>query len=88
MLSSAPLNEQPNNRVLRQDTPPLDVERVTQTLKEKNVQPSTLKFGFLGLGIMGSGMVKNLLNSGHKVIVWNRTAEKVPLPPSHVAINT
>ncbi|EFX72460.1 hypothetical protein DAPPUDRAFT_254419 [Daphnia pulex] len=59
-----------------QDTPPLDVERVTQTLKEKNVQPSTLKFGFLGLGIMGSGMVKNLLNSGHKVIVWNRTTEK------------
>jgi 3-hydroxyisobutyrate dehydrogenase-like beta-hydroxyacid dehydrogenase len=50
---------------------------VTQTLKEKNVQPSTLKFGFLGLGIMGSGMVKNLLNSGHKVIVWNRTTEKV-----------
>lgn len=62
---------------LIQDTPPLDVERVTQTLKEKNVQPSSLKFGFLGLGIMGSGMVKNLLNSGHKVIVWNRTAEKV-----------
>jgi len=61
-----------------QDTPPLDVERVSQTLKEKNVQPSTLKFGFLGLGIMGSGMVKNLLNSGHKVIVWNRTSEKVP----------
>jgi len=25
---------------------------------------------------MGSGMVKNLLNSGHKVIVWNRTTEK------------
>ncbi|XP_046639132.1 putative oxidoreductase GLYR1 homolog [Daphnia pulicaria] len=62
--------------IQRPDTPPLDVERVTQTLKEKNVQPSTLKFGFLGLGIMGSGMVKNLLNSGHKVIVWNRTTEK------------
>ena len=50
---------------------------MTQTLKEKNVQPSSLKFGFLGLGIMGSGIVKNLLNSGHKVIVWNRTTEKV-----------
>jgi phosphoglycerate dehydrogenase-like enzyme len=66
-----------NDLFFLQDTPPLDVERVTQTLKEKNVQPSTLKFGFLGLGIMGSGMVKNLLNSGHKVIVWNRTTEKV-----------
>ena len=53
------------------------MERVTQTLKEKNIQPSSLKFGFLGLGIMGSGIVKNLLNSGHKVIVWNRTSEKV-----------
>lgn len=39
--------------------------------------PSTLKFGFLGLGIMGSGIVKNLINSGHSVIVWNRTQEKV-----------
>ena len=29
------------------------------------------------LGIMGSGMVKNLLNSGHNVTVWNRTTEKV-----------
>lgn len=36
-----------------------------------------MKFGFLGLGIMGSGIVKNLLNSGHKVIIWNRTAAKV-----------
>lgn len=36
-----------------------------------------MKFGFLGLGIMGSGIVKNLLNSGHKVVVWNRTAAKV-----------
>ena len=24
-----------------------------------------------------SGMVKNLLNSGHTVTVWNRTTEKV-----------
>ncbi|EJY58038.1 AAEL017189-PA [Aedes aegypti] len=32
---------------------------------------SNLKFGFLGLG-----MVKNLLNSGHSVVVWNRTATK------------
>ncbi|QQP42272.1 Uncharacterized protein FKW44_016883 [Caligus rogercresseyi] len=31
---------------------------------------------FLGLGIMGGGIVKNLLNSGHSVSVWNRTSEK------------
>lgn len=60
-----------------QITPPLDVESVSQTLKEKNILPSALKFGFLGLGIMGSGIVKNLLNSGHSVIVWNRSPDKV-----------
>jgi hypothetical protein len=26
---------------------------------------------------MGSGIVKNLLNSGHSVIVWNRSPDKV-----------
>ncbi|XP_059481030.1 cytokine-like nuclear factor N-PAC [Neocloeon triangulifer] len=69
------LLDRPSN-VVRPDTPPLDIEGVTQTLKEKNIMPSMLKFGFLGLGIMGSGIVKNLLNSGHSVIVWNRTPDK------------
>jgi 3-hydroxyisobutyrate dehydrogenase len=32
--------------------------------------------GFVGLGIMGSGMVKNLVAKGHSVRVWNRTASK------------
>ncbi|XP_047636541.1 cytokine-like nuclear factor N-PAC isoform X3 [Phacochoerus africanus] len=32
--------------------------------------------GFLGLGLMGSGIVSNLLKMGHTVTVWNRTAEK------------
>lgn len=49
---------------------------VSSTLKLKNINPSALKFGFLGLGIMGSGIVKNLINSGHKVVVWNRTSNK------------
>ncbi|XP_046394181.1 putative oxidoreductase GLYR1 homolog [Ischnura elegans] len=62
--------------VARPERPPLDVERISKTLQEKKIHPSSLKFGFLGLGIMGSGMVKNLLNSGHSVIVWNRTPEK------------
>lgn len=63
--------------LLQQDTPPLDLESISDTLKEKEISPSTLKFGFLGLGIMGSGIVKNLINSGHSVIVWNRTPSKV-----------
>lgn len=54
----------------------IDVTTVTATLRNKNIVPSTKKFGFLGLGIMGGGMVKNLLNSGHIVYVWNRTRAK------------
>jgi len=55
----------------------MDLVTSSQTLREKDIQPSKLNFGFLGLGIMGSGIVKNLLNSGHNVTVWNRTTEKV-----------
>jgi len=44
---------------------------------KKNISPSQLRFGFIGLGNIGSGIVKNLLNSGHKVTVWNRSTEKV-----------
>jgi 3-hydroxyisobutyrate dehydrogenase-like beta-hydroxyacid dehydrogenase len=32
--------------------------------------------GFIGLGIMGTGMVKNLLKDGIPVHVWNRSHEK------------
>ena len=32
--------------------------------------------GFIGLGIMGMPMVKNLLNAGFEVNIWNRTVEK------------
>lgn len=45
-------------------------------MRGKHINPSSLKFGFLGLGVMGSGIVKNLINTGHKVVVWNRTYSK------------
>ena len=32
--------------------------------------------GYLGLGTMGAGMVKNLVEAGHEVTVWNRTASR------------
>lgn len=32
--------------------------------------------GFCGLGLMGGAMVGRLLQSGHNVMVWNRTPEK------------
>ena len=43
----------------------------------KSVIPTPMRIGFLGLGIMGQGMVMNLLRSGHEVTVWNRTTQKV-----------
>ena len=36
--------------------------------------PETI--GFVGLGIMGSGMVRNLAAKGHTVRIWNRTESK------------
>lgn len=32
-----------------------------------------LRIGFIGLGIMGRGMAKNLVEKGYPVTVWNRT---------------
>jgi 3-hydroxyisobutyrate dehydrogenase len=37
----------------------------------------TDQVGFLGLGIMGRGMVRNLLKNGFAPRVWNRTASRV-----------
>lgn len=34
------------------------------------------RIGFLGLGIMGTPMARNLLKAGYEVTVWNRTPEK------------
>jgi len=35
------------------------------------------KIGFIGLGIMGRGMVDNLMKAGFDVTVWNRTASRM-----------
>jgi 3-hydroxyisobutyrate dehydrogenase len=35
------------------------------------------RIGFVGLGIMGQGMARNLLKKGFAVRVWNRTASKI-----------
>jgi 3-hydroxyisobutyrate dehydrogenase len=35
------------------------------------------RIGFIGLGIMGRGMVRNLLKAGFAVRVWNRTASRM-----------
>lgn len=37
----------------------------------------TEQIGFVGLGIMGQGMTRNLLKAGFSLTVWNRTASKM-----------
>jgi 3-hydroxyisobutyrate dehydrogenase len=37
----------------------------------------TEKTGFIGLGIMGQGMARNLLNAGFPLTVWNRTTARM-----------
>jgi len=43
--------------------------------------------GFIGLGIMGSGMAANLLRAGFNVTVWNRTPARItPLAGAGAAV--
>src|SRR5207302_142241 len=35
-----------------------------------------MKVGFIGLGMMGSGMTRNLIKAGHTLIVFNRTRSR------------
>jgi 3-hydroxyisobutyrate dehydrogenase-like beta-hydroxyacid dehydrogenase len=44
-----------------------------------------LEIGFIGLGQMGSGIVRNLLKAGHKVSVYNRTRAKAEAFAQHGA---
>jgi len=34
------------------------------------------RIGFIGLGVMGRGMARNLVQAGFELVVWNRTASK------------
>lgn len=58
-------------------TPPPMVQMNFDSQKGACVSPSKLKFGFLGLGTLGRRILKNLMDSGHSVMIWNRTASKV-----------
>lgn len=55
---------------------PVTIETTSKIKKKQKIEASSSVFGFIGLGIMGSGMVKNLIESGHRVNLWNRTNEK------------
>jgi len=46
---------------------------------------STQKIAFLGIGVMGRGMVPNLVRAGHQVTAWNRTPERAAAMREHGA---
>jgi len=47
------------------------------------------RIGFIGLGTMGTGMASNLIEKGHDVVVWNRTASRIdPLAEAGAAVGS
>lgn len=58
------------------EAPPLKIEEISKTLAEKNIVASSLMFGFIGLGKIGSRLLKNLMDSKHQVTIWDRTPDK------------
>ncbi|XP_054710359.1 cytokine-like nuclear factor N-PAC isoform X2 [Uloborus diversus] len=53
----------------------LDILTVCDYVREKKVVATKKRIGFIGLGVIGQGIVKSLLNTGHDVTVWDHTAE-------------
>lgn len=70
------LLNRPQLLVHRPEPQEVNMDAKSKTLESKNIQASPKRFGFLGLGIMGTGIVKNLIDSGHQVVLWNRTHDK------------
>ncbi|XP_070316899.1 cytokine-like nuclear factor N-PAC isoform X4 [Odocoileus virginianus] len=63
-------------KICEEETGSTSIQAADSTAVNGSVTPTDKKIGFLGLGLMGSGIVSNLLKMGHTVTVWNRTAEK------------
>lgn len=62
----------------RKDSVP-EVAKVTKMKSPRAaapVEPSSTVFGFIGLGIIGRNILTKLLESGHDVVIWNRTMSR------------
>ncbi|XP_041085188.1 putative oxidoreductase GLYR1 isoform X4 [Polyodon spathula] len=64
-------------KIFEEDTGSTSIQAADSTAVNGSITPTDKRIGFLGLGLMGSGIVANLLKMGHIVMVWNRTAEKL-----------
>jgi len=45
----------------------------------------TERIGFIGLGIMGRPMARNLLKAGYPLTVWNRSRPGIDLSLIHIS---
>ncbi|XP_029585033.1 putative oxidoreductase GLYR1 isoform X6 [Salmo trutta] len=70
-------------KIVEEDTRSTSIQAADSTAINGSITPTDKRIGFLGLGLMGSGIVSNLLKMGHVVTVWNRTVEKVPQDIQH-----
>ncbi|XP_031669992.1 putative oxidoreductase GLYR1 isoform X5 [Oncorhynchus mykiss] len=70
-------------KIVEEDTRSTSIQAADSTAINGSITPTDKRIGFLGLGLMGSGIVSNLLKMGHVVTVWNRTVEKVPQDNQH-----
>uniref|UniRef100_A0A672G2U3 Cytokine-like nuclear factor N-PAC n=1 Tax=Salarias fasciatus TaxID=181472 RepID=A0A672G2U3_SALFA len=66
-------------KIIEEDSGSTSIQAADSTAINGSITPTDKRIGFLGLGLMGSGIVSNLLKMGHVVTVWNRTAEKCDL---------
>lgn len=62
----------------RQDSVP-ELAKITKIKSPRAaapVEPSSTVFGFIGLGIIGCNVLEKMLESGHDVVIWNRTMSR------------
>nr|XP_027202547.1 putative oxidoreductase GLYR1 homolog [Dermatophagoides pteronyssinus] len=84
--SSSPVHEQ--NIPLKSEQPKITttnnasnkqtniVSEMKLVNKSNRSKPSSLKFGFIGLGKIGQNLAKLLIDSGHELTIWDRTPNK------------
>jgi 3-hydroxyisobutyrate dehydrogenase len=76
--SQAPISSpKPNEKNPEESRRRSDVTDAAKALKSpRRTEASLNVYGLIGVGIMGSTILENLLASGHEVVIYNRTQSK------------
>lgn len=73
--------------IQRPPTPKIDLTYISDALKTKAIEPYPKTIGFLGLSQLGQGIIKNLHQTGHNLLIWNNTPEEIQLFKDKLNIN-